>query len=256
MEVRILGAHNLETRSTRLSGVLVDSVLQLDAGSLTSSLTLEEQANIKAIFITHRHFDHVRDLLTFAINTGYEGTTPVFALPEVLEDISTHLVNGALYPKFTERPSPQAPKLRFVPIQAGETVKVNGYSVKAVPVPHGVPAAGFEITSAQGRRLFYTGDTSGPLAHCWENTEPDLLITEVTYPNQRHDYALQHGHMAPMHLQHELAHYYKHIGRSLRVVAVHMYPPQEAEVALEVRQVARELKTDIQLAYEDMRLTL
>ena len=69
MRVRVLGAHQLETRDTRLTSFLIDGVLAVDAGSLTSGLTLEEQESVEAILITHHHFDHCRDLLTFGLNT-------------------------------------------------------------------------------------------------------------------------------------------------------------------------------------------
>ena len=69
MRVRVLGAHQLETRDTRLTSFLIDGVLAVDAGSLTSGLTLAEQETVAAILITHHHFDHCRDLLTFGLNT-------------------------------------------------------------------------------------------------------------------------------------------------------------------------------------------
>ena len=43
MKIEFLGAHTTETRSTRLSSLLIDDVLALDAGGLTSSLSLAEQ---------------------------------------------------------------------------------------------------------------------------------------------------------------------------------------------------------------------
>jgi len=52
MQIRFLGAHNTETQTTRLPGVLIDNRLALDAGSLTSSLSLEEQLKLDAILLT------------------------------------------------------------------------------------------------------------------------------------------------------------------------------------------------------------
>ena len=46
MRVRVLGAHQLETRDTRLTSFLIDGVLAVDAGSITSGLTLEEQKSV------------------------------------------------------------------------------------------------------------------------------------------------------------------------------------------------------------------
>ena len=42
--------------------ILVDGKLAIDAGGLTTALTLEEQERIDAMIITHRHFDHIKDL--------------------------------------------------------------------------------------------------------------------------------------------------------------------------------------------------
>ena len=62
MEIRILGAHNVESANTRLTSLLVDGVLAVDAGALTSSLTFAEQEKVSSILLTHCHYDHVRDV--------------------------------------------------------------------------------------------------------------------------------------------------------------------------------------------------
>jgi glyoxylase-like metal-dependent hydrolase (beta-lactamase superfamily II) len=71
LEVRILGAHSGEAKGLRMSSILVDGVLALDAGGLTSNLSLSEQQKIRAVLITHHHFDHSRDLVTLAANGAY-----------------------------------------------------------------------------------------------------------------------------------------------------------------------------------------
>ena len=43
MQVRVLGAHNLETIETHHTCFLVDGVLAIDAGSLVSTLGADEQ---------------------------------------------------------------------------------------------------------------------------------------------------------------------------------------------------------------------
>ena len=71
MEIQILGAHQLESKGTRLTSLLIDGTLAIDAGGLTSALSLPEQEKIKTVLLTHHHFDHSRDLVTLAANTGY-----------------------------------------------------------------------------------------------------------------------------------------------------------------------------------------
>jgi ribonuclease BN (tRNA processing enzyme) len=71
MEIRILGAHNVESATSKLVSLLVDDVLAVDVGSLTSSLSLEEQQKVSNILLTHCHYDHVRDLAAVALNISY-----------------------------------------------------------------------------------------------------------------------------------------------------------------------------------------
>ena len=98
MELEILGAHNCESRDAKLTSLLIDSSLAIDVGSLTSSLSLEAQKRVKAILLTHRHFDHIRDLATFGMNIYTSGPVNVYALDSVLNIISTHLLNDVVYP--------------------------------------------------------------------------------------------------------------------------------------------------------------
>ncbi len=103
MEIRILGAHNLETRGTRLASLLIDGVLALDAGGLSSGLTLAEQGGVRSILLTHRHFDHVRDLLTLGLATRDSDTTvDVYGIEDTVHHVRSYLINGKLYPDFTQ----------------------------------------------------------------------------------------------------------------------------------------------------------
>ena len=85
MEVRVLGAHKLESLETRHTCFLIDDVLGLDAGSLASSLSLEEQTRIKAVLLTHQHFDHIRDIPTLGLALlDQPGTIDVYSFSGAL----------------------------------------------------------------------------------------------------------------------------------------------------------------------------
>ena len=49
MEVCILGAHHMESSSTRLVSLLVDGRLAVDAGSLTTALSFPQQQEVEAV---------------------------------------------------------------------------------------------------------------------------------------------------------------------------------------------------------------
>src|SRR5512136_622672 len=99
MEIRILGAHNVESVDTRLTSVLVDGILAMDAGALTSSLTFPEQEKVSSILLTHCHYDHVRDIASIALNSTYvRKTIKVYAQASTLEALLKHILNNVIYP--------------------------------------------------------------------------------------------------------------------------------------------------------------
>jgi ribonuclease BN (tRNA processing enzyme) len=102
MNIRILGAHNIESQDSRCISFVIDDVLAIDAGSLTSSLTFPEQQNLKAVLLTHQHYDHVRDIPALGMNFYlYEKTIEIYSIRPVYEVLSAHLLNNVLYPDFT-----------------------------------------------------------------------------------------------------------------------------------------------------------
>ena len=94
MRLRVCGCHGGESRQTELSSFLIDESLALDAGSLTRALTLEEQARIRHVLVTHAHLDHVRDLAFLADNLCSVVPEPVtvWSLPESIAVIRNDLM--------------------------------------------------------------------------------------------------------------------------------------------------------------------
>lgn len=256
MELEILGAHQCESLNSKLVSLLVDKVVAIDAGALTSSLTLSDQQRIKAIFITHHHFDHIRDLATFGINAYWRDPVNVYALDSVLDVISTHLLNDVVYPDFLKKPRPDKPAFRFCPVEPGKEVIIDGYRVLPLPIKHGVPEVGYWITSPDGKSIFYTGDTGGGCYSCWEVISPELLVIEVSMSNSFESMAQQSGHLTPRLLKEELIDFKRIKGYLPPVVAIHMVLTIEDQIREEVAQVARELGANITLGYEGMKITL
>jgi len=256
MRVRILGAHNLETASTRLVSLLIDDVLALDAGAITSSLTLEEQRRIQAVLVSHHHFDHLRDLATLGLNTYYQTTTNVYAPASVIEALRTHILNGILYSKMDERPSPEMPSLRYHPLEAGHQSEVTGYQVLALAMNHSAPTVGFQVMAPDGKSLFYGSDTGPGNGPVWERINPDLIILETTLPNAQQALAEESLHLTPRLLKEELILFKKLQGGLPKVLIVHQSPYFENEIAAEVAQVAKELNADIAMSQEGMIIEL
>lgn len=258
MKIRVLGAHNCETRSTRLVTLLIDNVLALDAGGLTSTLTIKAQKKLKGVFLTHPHYDHIRDIPTLGMNALlHEFRVSVYSTAAVYEVLANHLLNGNVYAEFLKKPEGN-PVIKFNVVEALREVMIDGYKVLPVPVVHSVPAVGYQVTSPQGKKIFYAGDTGPGLSQCWQHIAPQVIFIETTAPDYYTDFARKAMHLTPNLLRQELIAFRDMKGYLPRVVLVHMNPnpDQKNPLTEQVAVLAAELKAAISLAFEGMRITL
>ena len=253
---RVLGAHNMESKHTRMESHLIDGVLALDAGSITRALSFDERQGIRASILSHRHFDHVRDppALGLALrNTGV--TVDIYGIQDTIEFVTAKLLDGSLFPDSLNFPSPENPTLRLHAVQFYQEFKVLDYTAMAVPVPHTVPAAGFQIASGDVR-LFYTGDATRGLSAAWKHVASTTLLTEVTFGNENEAWALKVGHLTPRLLEEALVGFNEERGYLPRIIVSHMNPPWEVKIRSELRQLARKLGVEFLISRADMRITL
>jgi ribonuclease BN (tRNA processing enzyme) len=256
MNIHILGAHNCESQNSKFACLLIDDFLAIDAGGLTSSLSLPAQLKLKAILLTHQHYDHIRDIPAIAMNFFlHSATINIYSTPTVYDDLVTHLLNGKLYPKFHEQPQPN-PTINFTIIEPDKPTSIEGYNITAVPVNHSVPTVGYQVTSPDGKSIFYTSDTGPGLTKCWEQVSPQLLVIEVTAPDSYREFAIESGHLTPSLLKQELINFQEVKGYLPQVVTVHMNPALETEIAAEIATVAKTLNSAVSLAHEGMCLHL
>ena len=255
MEIQVLGAHLLETADTRLTSVLIDEILALDAGGLTSGLSLSAQHKLKAILLTHQHYDHVRDIPMVGMSFLSRGTINIYSISPVLEVLTTHLLDNKLYPNFLEFP-PHQPAMKFHVIEPYKPEIIEGYEVLAIPVHHPVPTVGYQLTSPLGKKVFYTGDTGSGLSSCWEWVSPDLLIIEVSGPNHWEKIAREAGHLTPGLLRQELLEFRRLKGCLPSVLLIHLSPFFEEDIRREVNEMANELEINVTLGQRGMKVCL
>ncbi len=225
MKIRVLGASGSEVKGRYLTGFFIDRTLLLDPGSATAILTLDEQAGIENILLSHGHLDHVRDIPFLADNrliSGGKRPLTVWGLQETIDALRRHIFNEVLWPDFTRIPSEEHPLLVFNPLEPMVETGIGGFSVLPVPVAHSLPAAGF-IISAGDVKVGYSGDT-GSTDLFWEevkNQRVKDVIVEVSFPDRLRDVAVRSGHYCPVLLKGDMK---RHGLEEIRCYITHMKP--------------------------------
>lgn len=236
--------------------ICIDGILALDAGCLTSSLTFEEQQRLKAIVLTHGHYDHVRDIPAIGMNFYlHKNRIDIYGIPPVFETLESHFMYDTVYPDYFNRPAEQ-PTFTRNTLEPGKEVRVGDYTLLPVEMIHSIPLTGIQVTASEGKRVFYTSDTGPGIGERWDMVDPDLLIIEVTGPNRYDRVAHEAGHLTPELLGNELADFRKRKGYLPQVVTVHMNPLDETDIRKELEAVSGELGIDIKVGYEGMQLTV
>jgi 3',5'-cyclic-nucleotide phosphodiesterase len=185
-----------------------------------------------------------------------EQTTDIYATEHTLGILTTHFINGTVYPKFTEWPSSEKPALKLIAIEPLQPFSIREYTILAIPVSHSIPAWGFQITDSDGTSIFFSGDTGPGLQICWVHIAPQIMIMDMGFSNKSVDIASKPGHLCPSLLGEELLDFHRIKGYFPKVIITHMNPDVENEVEEEARQLAYELGIDISLAYEDMMIEI
>jgi ribonuclease BN (tRNA processing enzyme) len=254
MHIRLLGVHQGESRNTKFLSIVVDEVLAIDAGSLTSGLTFEEQKLLRAVLVTHYHYDHIKDIPMIGFNNINEQQLTIYCMASTREALQSHIMNQNIWPTLHNIPV-KDPALIYRDVEPGVRVEIEGYSVLPLPMHHSVPTVGYNL-SRNGKSFFFTSDTRGEAHEAWAMIKPDLIITESTLPDDHADEAYRFGHMTPRTIVKEMRDFYSIHHYFPRIVAVHINPHYEEQVRAELEMASEALGSPIEVGYEGMRLHL
>src|SRR5436853_7580276 len=124
MKIKVLGCHGGELPRHRTTCFLIDGKLAVDGGAITAALELEDILRIDDIFLTHSHFDHVKDvpLMTDLLVGKRQKPVVVHGAPETIEAMDKDVFNDRVWPDFRVIPTKEDPVLAFDPIPPGKTV--------------------------------------------------------------------------------------------------------------------------------------
>jgi ribonuclease BN (tRNA processing enzyme) len=239
MRLRVLGCSGgIGGRHLRTTSFLVDNDILIDAGTGVGDLTLAELSQIDHICVTHSHLDHVASIPFLVDTVGGMRTKAltVHATRATLQILRNHLFNWAIWPDFTEIPTPEAPFLRYEELELGGSLELAGRRITPIPARHTVPAVGYHLDSGAAS-LVFTGDT-GPNEALWKivNRIANLkfLIIETAFSNKERHLAEISRHLCPSMLADEL----KKLERNAEIYITHMKPGEIEPTMLEIEECA------------------
>jgi cAMP phosphodiesterase len=198
----------------------------VDAGTLASGLTLEEQQCVKHILLSHLHHDHIKGIPPLVDNIFglVDHQVVVSSLSSVVDGLKKHVFNDMVFPNFFDLQGPRHFILRAQELEAGKEVFISaGVSVTPIPVNHTVETVGFVIRDDSAAWI-YSGDTHHT-EEIWKVAAqtPNLkgVFIEVSFPDSMMDIAIQSKHLTPTLLAKE----YRKIGKpDLPLYVYHMKP--------------------------------
>jgi ribonuclease BN (tRNA processing enzyme) len=239
VRLRVLGCSGgIGGRHLRTTSFLLDSDILIDAGTGVGDLTLAELSQIDHIFVTHSHLDHVTSIPFLVDTVGGMRSKPllVHATRPTIEILKNHLFNWAIWPDFSEIPSPEAPYLRYEEITVGEPIALAGRTITPIPARHTVPAVGYHLDSGAAS-LVFTGDT-GPNDALWRIVNRidnlKILIIETAFSNKERHLAEISRHLCPATLADEL----QKLERNAEIYITHMKPGEIEPTMLEIEECA------------------
>lgn len=210
MRIRILGCSGGIGAGSRTSAMMIDDDVLLDAGTGVGDLPLAELHNIRHVFLTHAHLDHIAGL-PMLIDSIFTETVDVpvtvYGRAETLAAIQQHLFNWVIWPDFAKLPNEQTPMLRYVECNPGETIRIGHRDFHAVDVEHSVPSIGYTVQNSGGV-FAVSGDTRTnktlwPVLNACDDLK--VLLIEVSFPNELEELANTAGHYCPNTLSRDLA---------------------------------------------------
>ncbi len=201
MQIKILGWAGGIGASQRTTSFLIDDDLLIDAGTGLGDLPIRQMTDIRHVFLTHSHMDHIVGLPLLVDNMFGVHDEPVivYAQEETIAALKAHIFNWVIWPDFSELPTRNNPTLRFEIMSPGDKVNIGSREVEMIRVNHTVPGVGYSL-SAQHTRVAFSGDTTTndslwSVLDGYENV--DLLFVEATFSNDDLEISKASKHYCP-----------------------------------------------------------
>lgn len=246
MQLKILGCSGGIGAELRTTSILVDQDVLIDCGTGVGDLSIEALQQIRHLFLTHSHLDHIA-YLPLLVDSCFETLLgqplKVYLQQGTADALMQHIFNGQIWPDFTSLPSVGQAVLELQIISPGDLITLADRVFEPIAVAHTVPALGYRVETWAGKAFAFSGDT-GSCDSFWQvlNRHPrlDLLLIECAYSNRESVLAGKAAHYCPKTLLIDLA----KLHHQPEIFISHLKVGGEAEIMADLSQGAGKLKLD------------
>jgi ribonuclease BN (tRNA processing enzyme) len=235
MQVQVVGAAAAAGTGFPLQTFVLDGVLAVDAGALGWFDTLDRQAAVRDVLLTHSHIDHLAGLPVFLDNVYRLAPEPpsVHAPGPTLAALRGHLFNDHIVPDFIRLSEMHSPFLRLCPVAVGVPFAVGHYRVTAFDVEHTAPTVVYLIDDGTAAAAVF-GDTApvpGVYADLARDPRLRAVFLEASFPDALADVAAASKHLTASQFLDAA----RQFPPGVAVYAVHIKPRFFAEIASVIR---------------------
>ena len=180
----------------------VSERILIDAGTGLERLSVAEMLQIRHVFISHSHLDHIACLPILLANIiGHNADAPVtiYGHPETLAALQQHVFNYVLWPDFSRTTAGIPATMRYQALEPLQAIELDELVITPFATSHTVPCYGYAVKK-RGMHTIFAADTtfSEALLVQLNQLEPaDHLILECSFSDAYHDLALATGHLTP-----------------------------------------------------------
>lgn len=237
MILRVLGCSGGIGGELSTTSFLLDDHILLDCGTGISNLTLDEMKNIKSIFFTHSHLDHIAGLpllVDSIFDTLQHRALQVYGSLETINALQTHIFNNVIWPDFTLIPTKDSAVLNFNILDKGKQYTQAGCQLEIIPVNHVVPTVGYRIECGDSSLAFSADTTTNDSFWARLNEYPslDYLMVECAFSNSEIEICRLARHYCPSLLAADLA----KLKHKPKVYISHLKPGSEDVIMSECLQ--------------------
>lgn len=243
MIVKAIGVSGGKTNGSKLTTFVVNNSLAIDAGSICSGMTIEQQLSIKNVVITHAHLDHIAELPFFLDNIAIANKKVNFyCTEETLAYIKKFIFNNNMWPDFSKIPNSEKPTVTYNVIQYGETYNVGKFKVTPIPVNHMKGSCGVLVENYE-KSFIFTSDT-GVTDKIWkianENKNCKTIITECSFPKRLSKLAEISFHLDVNSLEQQI----DKLNKDKKVFIYHLKPQLKQEITDELENLNVKILSD------------